>query len=82
MCQILPWKKRSLFFIANFHVRVDKKIFVFLIYQAMNGEAVYFVLGSVQSCHIGNHAFTSTIQHRFAWPIRACVVPQLFYKVS
>ena len=73
MCQIFTMEDkikrsiatnfRSSFFIINFHV-LNKKIFGLLISQAVNGE-VYFVLVSVLFCHIGNHAFTSTIQHRF-----------------
>lgn len=72
--KFLSWEKRSsvlsqptsgpVFFIANFHVCVEE-IFVLLISQTVNGEVVYFVLGSFLFCHIENNAFTITIQDRF-----------------
>ena len=51
---------------------LSEKILVLLISQTVNEGVVYFVLASVQSslvlvqfCRIGNHALTSTIEHRF-----------------
>ena len=72
--KFLQWKKRSSVLsqptsslvssLQIFMYVLNKKIFVLLISQAVQGE-VYFVLVSVLFCHIRNRAFTSTIQHRF-----------------